>query len=76
VGYVKFAAAMPNVRNVEMRFTILEGGPSGAPVGAPVTAFLEWGGEMIGAEWPGDGVPVVAGGTYSLKVERADGQGV
>jgi PKD repeat protein len=76
VSFIKFAAAMPNVGNVELRFTILEGGPTGAPVGAPVTAFLEWGGEMIGAEWPGDGVPVAPGGTYFLKVERADGQGV
>jgi hypothetical protein len=76
VGFVKFVAAMPNVGNVTLRFSILEGGPTGPPVGTPTTAFLEWGGEMIGAEFPGDGVPVEPGGVYFLKVERADGAGV
>ena len=76
VGFIKFAAGMPNVGNVTMRFSILEGGPDGPQVGPPVSAFLEWGGEMIGAEWPGDGVPVTPGGTYFIKMERADGQGV
>jgi PKD repeat protein len=73
VGFVKFAAAMPNVGNVTMQFSILEDGPTGARVGQPVMAYLQWGGEMIGAEWPGNGVPVEPGRTYFLKVERADG---
>ena len=76
VGFVKFVAAMPNVGNVTLRFSILEGGPTGPPVGPSATAFLEWGGEMIGAEFPGDGVPVEPGGLYFLKVQRDDGAGV
>lgn len=59
-----------------MKFSILEDGPTGTRVGEPVTAYLEWGGEMIGAEWPGAGIPVEPGRTYFLKVERADGAGV
>jgi hypothetical protein len=61
VAFIKFAAAMPNVGDVTMRFTILEGGPTGPVLGPSTTAYLEWGGEMIGAEWPGDGVPVTPG---------------
>ena len=76
VGFIKFAAAMPNVGGVTMKFSILEDGPTGTRVGEPVTAYLEWGGEMIGAEWPGAGIPVEPGRTYFLKVERADGAGV
>lgn len=76
VGFIKFAAAMPNVGNVTMKFSILEDGPTGPVLGPSTTAFLEWGGEMIGAEWPGDGVPVTPGSQIFLKVERADGQGV
>lgn len=76
VGFIKFAAAMPNVGGVTMKFSIQEGGPTGRRIGTSVTAFPEWGGEMIGAEWPGDGVPVTPGGTYFLRVEREDGQGV
>ncbi|MGH9390046.1 MAG: carboxypeptidase-like regulatory domain-containing protein, partial [Vicinamibacteria bacterium] len=67
---------MPNVGNVTMKFSILKDGPQGQQVGPPVTAYLEWGGEMIGAEWPGDGLLVEPGAVYFLKVERADGQGV
>jgi hypothetical protein len=67
---------MPNVGNVTMKFSILKGGPQGQQVGVSTTAYLEWGGEMIGAEWPGDGVPVEPGAVYFLKVERTDGQGV
>ena len=67
---------MPNVGNLTMKFSILEGGPGGPQVGDSITAYLEWGGEMIGAEWPGDGVPVTPGEIYFIKMERADGQGV
>jgi hypothetical protein len=76
VGFIKFAAAMPNVGDVTMRFSILEGGPTGPQIGPSVTAYLEWGGEMIGAEWAGDGVPVEPGATYALRIERDDGLGV
>jgi hypothetical protein len=76
VGFIKFAAAMPNVGDVTLRFSIREGGPTGPRIGPSVTAYLEWGGEMIGAEWPGDGVPVEPGGSYALRIEREDAQGV
>ena len=76
VGFIKFAAAMPNVGNLTVELSILEGGPTGPQLGPSTTAFLEWGGEMIGAEWPGDGVPVTPGSQIFLKVERADGQGL
>ena len=76
VGFIKFAAAMPNVGNLTVKLSILEGGPTGPQLGPSTTAFLEWGGEMIGAEWPGDGVPVTPGSQIFLKVERADGQGL
>ncbi len=76
VGFIKFAAAMPNVGGVTMKLSIHEGGPTGPQVGSSITVVPEWGGEMIGAEWPGDGVAVTPGGTYFLRVERADGEGV
>ena len=76
VGFIKFVAGMPNVGNLTIKFSVLEGGPSGPQVGPSVTAPLEWGGEMIGVEFPGDGVPVEPGQTYFVKMERTDGQGV
>ena len=79
VGFIKYAACKPNIDNVTLKFSILEGGPFGAQVGASITATLEPGDGaiMIGAEWPDGQEPAVqSGGTYFLKVERADGQGI
>lgn len=79
VGFITFAAAKPNVGDLRLRFTIIEGGtPYGAVVGSFESAYLEpaLGGEMIGGEAPGDGIPVQPNTTYFLKVERTDGQGV
>ena len=77
--YNAYAACKPNVDNVTMKFTILEGGPFGQQVGTPITARLEPGDGaiMIGAEWPDGQEPAVQPGkTYFLKVERADRQGI
>jgi hypothetical protein len=79
VGFVKYAACKPYIDNVTMKFSILEGGPSGPQVGSSISATLELGDGaiMIGAEWPDGQEPAVQpGATYFLKVERADGQGI
>jgi hypothetical protein len=79
VGFVKYAAAKPHVDDVTLRFSILDGGPQGAPVGPAMTATLDKGdgANMIGGEWPDGQEPVVQPShTYFLKVERADGQGI
>jgi PKD repeat protein len=79
VGFIKYAACKPNIDDVTMKFSILEGGPFGPRVGSSITATLEPGDGaiMIGAEWPDGQEPaVVPGNTYFLKVERADGQSI
>jgi hypothetical protein len=79
VGFIKYAAAKPNVGGVTLRFTIIEGdNPNGPVVGSWNSYYLEptLGGEMIGGEAPGDGIPVQPDTTYFLKIERTDGQGV
>ena len=55
MGFIQFVAGMPNVGNLTIKFSVLEGGPTGPQVGPSVTAPLEWGGAMIGVEFPGDG---------------------
>lgn len=79
VGFIKFAAAKPNVGGVTLKFTIIEGNsPSGPEVGSFNSYYLEptLGGEMIGGEAPGDGIPIQPDTTYFLKIERTDGQGI
>jgi len=79
VGFIKYAAAKPYVDGVTLKFSILEGGPNGPQVGTSIGAVLEPGDGaiMIGAEWPDGQEPAVRpGGTYFLKIERADGQGI
>ena len=79
VGFIKYAAAKPNVGGVTLRFTIIEGdNPWGQEVGSFTSYYLEptLGGEMIGGEAPGDGIPVQPNTTYFLKIERTDGQGI
>lgn len=79
VGYIKFAAAKPNVGNLYLKFSILDGDNPNAPViGTWNSYYLEgaFGGEMIGGEAPGDGIPVQPNRTYFLKIERTDGQPV
>ncbi len=79
VGFIKYAAAKPNVGGVTLRFTIIEGdNPNGNVIGSWDSYYLEstLGGEMIGGEAMGDGIPVEPNTTYFLKIERTDGQGV
>lgn len=79
MGFIKFAAAKPNVGGLTLRFTIIEGdNPWGPVIGSWTSYYLEptLGGEMIGGEAPGDGIPVQPNTTYFLKIERTDGQGV
>ena len=79
VAFVKYAASKPNVDGVTLRFSILDGGPTGPQLGTSVTATLEKGdgANMIGAEWPDGQEPAVQPDrTYFLKIERADGQGL
>jgi hypothetical protein len=77
VGFIKYAAAKPNVGDVTLHFSIVEGDdPNGPVVGSFESYYLEpgLGGEMIGGEAPGDGIPVEPNTTYTLRVERTDGQ--
>lgn len=79
VGFIKYAAAKPNVDGVTLKFSILQGGPSGPQVGTSISATLEPGdgANMIGAEWPDGQEPIVEpGGIYFLKVQRTDGNGI
>ncbi len=79
VGYITFAAAKPNVGDLYLKFSILDGDNPGAPlVGEITSAYLEaaFGGEMIGGEAEGDGIPVQPDHTYFMKIERLDGQQV
>ncbi len=78
VGFIKYAAAKPNVGGITLRFTVIEGdNPNGPVVGSFDGYYLEpaFGNEMIGGEAPGDGIPVEPDTTYFLKVQRTDGQG-
>lgn len=78
-GYLKYAAAKPNVGGLYLRFTVIDGAnPNGAVVGSFTSYYLEpeFAGEMIGGEAPGDGIPVLPNHTYFLKIERTDGQPV
>lgn len=79
VGFIKFASGKPHVGGLNLRFTVIDGdNPNGTVVGTFDSYYLEpaFGGEMIGGEAPGDGVPVQPDHTYYIKVERTDGQGV
>ncbi len=79
VGFITFAAAKPNVGDLTLRFTIIDGDNPDGPVVGEITSYYlepEFGGEMIGGEAPGDGIPVQPDHVYFLKVERTDGQGL
>ncbi len=79
VGFIKFVAAKPNVGDLYLRFTIIDGdNPDGPIVGEIISYYLEpaFGSEMIGGEAESDGIPVEPDHTYFLKIERTDGQGL
>jgi hypothetical protein len=79
VAFLKYVACKPNVDGLTMKFSILQGGPTGPQVGSSIYATLEpgVGGNMIGNEWPDGQEPAVQPNTtYFLKMERTDGAGV
>ena len=79
IGFIKYAAVKPNVGDVTLKFTVIQGNnPNGTVIGSFNSYYLEsqLGGEMIGGEAPGDGIPVSPNTEYFLKVERTDGQGI